>query len=649
MAHENSVKSGKKTGLTKKQVVDTKEDKCTTKTVKEFSKSISKTKSFKKDSYSSVGQKSEETDVSRKDGECSPSSLIVDPDIPESSKSQTCRKSRNRSRERNGNKQHKSSSSVSSSSSRSSRSSSCSRSSSQNSGQSSRRNSSRSSSRSRSSSPESQQEKNRNKKSRSQSSTPEPNVNDVDSKDRVITVSYEKKEEPESVVNEKFSPARDVDILEVTVDEHKKEIIEEGIQAKEEKKRPPINLTPRRLSVRGNKDRETVKSDEISQPRRKRKWATSMNSIPKVSLSISTDALKNLLPEDVPETPPTPENPSPDPVPNSESANSPEDGPPPPKREIKLKRPEIKIEPRAPSKEPEEVNDAPLEEVEIVEIKENKEHTPSPAKNPKSNIIFIRNLVRPFTLLQLKDLLAKTGTLVDGGFWIDKIKSKCCVTYETEEQAEETRKALHGVQWPISNPKTLIVDFATKEELDQYLYEEIPPIKKTVLTEDKSKEHKHRDEWLGDRKKAKDVEENERKKEKNRSVRQRITAPIREWDVGKLPLESPERDEEKKRLREKEKDRSAEKKKEKKDSRHKQEEETSAKLLDDLFRKTKTTPCIYWLPLTEEQIQSRIEERKQRQVERERRRREEEDMRSQRKEKSRGSRSRSRSPATRRR
>ncbi|KAF4523140.1 hypothetical protein B566_EDAN002395 [Ephemera danica] len=33
----------------------------------------------------------------------------------------------------------------------------------------------------------------------------------------------------------------------------------------------------------------------------------------------------------------------------------------------------------------------------------------------------------------------------------------------------------------------------------------------------------------------------------------------------------------------------------------KKSEEGAAKLLDDLFRKTKTTPCIYWLPLSPEQ------------------------------------------------
>lgn len=36
--------------------------------------------------------------------------------------------------------------------------------------------------------------------------------------------------------------------------------------------------------------------------------------------------------------------------------------------------------------------------------------------------------MRPFTLGQLKELLGRTGTLVEDGFWIDKIKSHCYVT-----------------------------------------------------------------------------------------------------------------------------------------------------------------------------------------------------------------------------
>ena len=34
----------------------------------------------------------------------------------------------------------------------------------------------------------------------------------------------------------------------------------------------------------------------------------------------------------------------------------------------------------------------------------------------------------------------------------------------------------------------------------------------------------------------------------------------------------------------------------------KEKKEAPARLLDDLFRKTKATPCIYWLPLTKEQV-----------------------------------------------
>lgn len=58
---------------------------------------------------------------------------------------------------------------------------------------------------------------------------------------------------------------------------------------------------------------------------------------------------------------------------------------------------------------------------------------PSPAKNPISEVLFITNLVRPFTLKQLKELLERTGHIREDGFWTDRIKSKCYVHYETQE------------------------------------------------------------------------------------------------------------------------------------------------------------------------------------------------------------------------
>lgn len=57
----------------------------------------------------------------------------------------------------------------------------------------------------------------------------------------------------------------------------------------------------------------------------------------------------------------------------------------------------------------------------------------SPPRHKSSCILHITNLVRPFTLPQLKNLLQRTGRIVEDGFWIDRIKSKCYVKYETEE------------------------------------------------------------------------------------------------------------------------------------------------------------------------------------------------------------------------
>lgn len=58
---------------------------------------------------------------------------------------------------------------------------------------------------------------------------------------------------------------------------------------------------------------------------------------------------------------------------------------------------------------------------------------PSPASNAVSEVLFVNNLVRPFTLKQLKELLSRTGKIQDNGFWTDRIKSKCYVHYTSIE------------------------------------------------------------------------------------------------------------------------------------------------------------------------------------------------------------------------
>jgi len=53
------------------------------------------------------------------------------------------------------------------------------------------------------------------------------------------------------------------------------------------------------------------------------------------------------------------------------------------------------------------------------------QRSPSPARRPSSNVVHVTGLVRPYTIGQLKELLGRTGKLIDDGFWIDSIKSHC--------------------------------------------------------------------------------------------------------------------------------------------------------------------------------------------------------------------------------
>ncbi|KAG7227380.1 hypothetical protein INR49_000385, partial [Caranx melampygus] len=249
---------------------------------------------------------------------------------------------------------------------------------------------------------------------------------------------------------------------------------------------------------------------------------------------------------------------------------------------------------------------------------------PSPPRGKVSNIVHVCNLVRPFTLGQLKELLSRTGTLVEDGFWIDKIKSHCYVTYTSSEEAVATREALHGVKWPQSNPKVLSVDFCQQDELDFHKglgaadrpgAEEQGPASGRGRTSGLPSLLPERDQWA------------EREREMERRERARAE---REWDRDKVrefgkPGEEKEGGPRRSRSRERRRKERGKSKEKKPDKKEKAAEDPPAKLLDDLFRKTKAAPCIYWLPLTEEQFVQREAARAERMKEREKRRKEQEE------------------------
>lgn len=215
-------------------------------------------------------------------------------------------------------------------------------------------------------------------------------------------------------------------------------------------------------------------------------------------------------------------------------------------------------------------------------------------------VIRITNLVRPFTVGQLRDLLQRTGKIVPNGFWIDTIKSQCIVEYENEDQAIETVYALNESQWPSTNPKFLRVVFTDKEELNKALNGTHPD--KLV----KQKESKV---------------ENLRHQVENQII-------LREWDRGKLEDMNGEKEDKPIKRKISDDPHTLKDKKAKKDekdlqdkrrkSKSKTPERIPTKSLDELFRKTKTTPTLYWSPLSTEQIAEREDQRRKHLAEMER-------------------------------
>jgi len=187
-------------------------------------------------------------------------------------------------------------------------------------------------------------------------------------------------------------------------------------------------------------------------------------------------------------------------------------------------------------------------------------------------VVLIINLTRPFTVNQLKEMLKRTGTIVD--FWIDRIKSMCCVQFSTVDQASETRMALDGVTWPQGNPKTLRVSFSTEEELKKY--------------QESSSDALNR---LGS-------DSNGR------------LGGVREWDKNKLDQEQERaREREKRLVKEKERREGKEGQQDRPRERSLEKKAPAVKSLEDLFKKTAAAPAIYWKPLSEEQIKQKIEAR----------------------------------------
>lgn len=202
-----------------------------------------------------------------------------------------------------------------------------------------------------------------------------------------------------------------------------------------------------------------------------------------------------------------------------------------------------------------------------------------------TNILLVQNLVRPFTLVQLKDVLTKQGSIIEDKFWIDKVKSKCCAMYESIEVAQLTKEALHGQQWPASNPKTLKLSYITEETLIRYQNSDNKIESNSVVTEMNENG---------------DLASSTADQSASKSMANRLGERVDDVDGSadqvkrrlgdKVPLEISTMS----------------------SNVNRDGDNSNSQELDDLFKKTKAIPHLFWLPLTEDQAVVREKERAER-------------------------------------
>ncbi|XP_019152859.1 PREDICTED: altered inheritance of mitochondria protein 21-like isoform X2 [Ipomoea nil] len=202
---------------------------------------------------------------------------------------------------------------------------------------------------------------------------------------------------------------------------------------------------------------------------------------------------------------------------------------------------------------------------------------PESSKTP-TNSLRIDNFVRPFTLKAVQELLGRTGKICN--FWMDHIKTHCFVKFSSVEEAIETRNAVYNLQWPTNGGRLLLADFVDPQEVISRLE---GPSKPTTPTASASPAVPPVQSPLPSplaRQQAPPREQGERPHPLSRQPPPPASdRPAMKERLARPPSPVAEKT-----------------------------EEAPILTLDDLFRKTRATPRIYYLPLTDEQVSRKVNE-----------------------------------------
>ncbi|CAL0327943.1 unnamed protein product [Lupinus luteus] len=196
-----------------------------------------------------------------------------------------------------------------------------------------------------------------------------------------------------------------------------------------------------------------------------------------------------------------------------------------------------------------------------------KERIVPPSERSPTNSLRIDRFLRPFTLKAVQELLGKTGKV--SSFWMDQIKTHCYVTYSSTEEATETRNAVYNLQWPPNGGRLLVAEYVEPEEVKMKL--EPPPslapsigsgpaVPLAPPSQPEPSPRQHRELPPVNLPPPPPLS-----KPPPVAI-ERLPSPLLLPEKAELPIVT----------------------------------------LDDLFRKTKATPRIYYLPLSEEQVAAKL-------------------------------------------
>ncbi|KAF8698617.1 hypothetical protein HU200_034861 [Digitaria exilis] len=201
-----------------------------------------------------------------------------------------------------------------------------------------------------------------------------------------------------------------------------------------------------------------------------------------------------------------------------------------------------------------------------------KERIVPPSQKPATTSLRIDRFVRPFTLKAVQELLGKTGAVQN--FWMDHIKTHCYVTFSSVDEAVATRDAVYNLQWPPNNGNKLIAEFVDPQEVKLKVDPPPPPPAAPVSPP------------AGAR--APPVQQ----AQANQNV-PRQAATLKEQLPPPPPLAKPPTADPAASTRERL-------------PPTPKKPEPPVVTLDDLFRKTQSSPRIYYLPLSEEEVAAKL-------------------------------------------